>query len=387
MESYENWYAGVSRQDWSLDRKGAQDETRHNDKVKESIKGNLDHIVSDGHIITADPHSKKTVKVPMRSLELPRFRYGDDKEGVGTGDGTERSGDIIGKVPKPGERGSAGDQPGDEYYEAEITVEELQELVFADLGLPRFKPKEAHEIETERIVFNDIRKKRSTNNLDLVRTVLQNITRNAQETGQAEIKNISADDYRVRTWEEEKYPENNAVVIAMADISGSMGEFEKYITRAFCWWTVNFLRSKYPKVEIVFVAHDTEAYEVGEEQFFTRGSGGGTKCSSANQLTLNIIDTRYPPSRYNVYPLHFSDGDNWSGDNTECIRLVRSLLERDVNQYAYVQIGSESQSGLLTNYLNHITDDRFKALMITDKQGVFAALKEVFNPEDLSAQG
>ncbi|RWZ79689.1 MAG: DUF444 family protein [Candidatus Chaera renei] len=385
MGTYENWYTGVSRQDWSLDRKGAQDEARHNEKVKESIKDDLDHIVSDGNIITADPHSKKIIKVPMRSLELPRFRYGDDKEGIGTGDGTEQPGDIVGRIPKPGDGNSAGDQPGEEYYEAEITIEELQELVFADLGLPRVQPKEAHEIETERIVFNDIRKKRSTNNLDLARTVLQNMIRNAQETGKAEIRNISPDDYRVRTWEEEKRPENNAAVIAMADISGSMGEFEKYITRAFCWWTVNFLRSKYPKVEIVFVAHDTEAYEVSEEQFFTRGAGGGTKCSSANQLTLNIVEARYPSSRYNVYPLHFSDGDNWYGDNTECIRLVQELLDKDVNQYAYIQIGSESQSGLLTDYLNHITNDRFKALMITNKQDVLTALKQVFNPEEQSA--
>lgn len=382
MDNHENRLISVSRQDWSLDRRSERDETRHNEKVKESIKDNLDNVVSDGNIITADPHSKKIVKVPMRSLELPRFRYGDNKEGVGTGDGSEQVGDVVGGRPKPGRGNKAGDQPGQEYYETELTIEEIQEMVFEDLGLPRVKPKEAHDVESEEVVFNDIRKKRSTSNLDLARTVLQNMMRNAQETGIAKIANISPDDYRVRTWEEEKRPENSAVVIAMADISGSMGEFEKYITRAFCWWTVGFLRSKYPKVDIVFVSHDTEAHEVSEEQFFTRGVGGGTKCSSANKLALDIIDERYPANRYNVYPLHFSDGDNWSGDNKECVSLVQQLLDRDINQYAYVQIGSHSQSGLLSDYNASVSDKRFKGLVINDKQGVLPALRQVFNPKE-----
>ena len=42
-----------------------------------------------------------------------------------------------------------------------------------------------------------------------------------------------------------------------------------------------FLRPKYENVEIVFIAHHTEAKEVTEEEFFTRGESGGTICSSA----------------------------------------------------------------------------------------------------------
>lgn len=376
MHEQEQKFTAVSRQDWSLHRRGAQDEARHNEKVKEAIKGNLEQVISDGSIITVDPSSKKIVKVPMRSVELPRFKFKDSYEGIGSGKGEG-----------PGNGPEAGDQPGVEYYETEMTIEELQEMVFADLGLPRIKPKDDHQIETEDTVFKDIRKKRSPNNLDIGRTVLQNMLRNAQETGIAQIKGISPDDYRVRTWEEEVRSENNAVVLAMADISGSMGDFEKYITRAFCWWTVGFLRSKYPKVDIVFIAHDTQAYEVNEEQFFTRGVGGGTKCSSANELALDIVKNRYPSSRYNVYPLHFSDGDNWSGDNEKCIELVNQLLDRDINQYAYIQINNrqQGQSKLLSEYNKNIPDDRFKGLMINDKAGVLAALKKVFNPQDQTA--
>lgn len=370
--------ASISRQDWSLDRRGEQDSARHDEKVKESIKDNLENVISDGSIITADPHSKRTIRIPLRSLELPHFRFGDGKQGIGTGDGPPQPGDSVGD--DPGQGPGAGDKPGEEYYEAEIPIEELQAMVFEDLGLPWMKPKQKQDIESEKVTYNDIRKKRTLNNLDITRTIMQNMMRNAQETGTASIGNISPDDYRVRTWEEERKPENSAAVIAMADVSGSMGDTEKYITRAFCWWAVSFLRSKYPKVEMVFIAHDTEAKEVTEEQFFTRGTGGGTKCSSANKLALDIIDDRYPTSRYNVYPLHFSDGDNNYGDNPKCIEYVQQLLDGEVSQYAYVQIGASSTSGLLSDYIKKIKDERFKGLIVKDKNGVLPALQKVFNP-------
>ena len=116
--------------------------------------------------------------------------------------------------------------------------------------------------------------------------------------------------------------------------------FEKYIARSFSFgWSV-FLRTKYEQVEIAFIAHHTEAKEVTEEAFFTKGESGGTICSSAYRYALKIIDNRYPPHRYNIYPFHFSDGDNLTSDNERCVRLVKELIERcnlfgycEVNQY------------------------------------------------------
>ena len=60
-------------------------------------------------------------------------------------------------------------------------------------------------------------------------------------------------------------------------------------------------------MEIVFISHHTEAKEVSEEAFFTRGESGGTICSSAYRKALEIIDKRFPPDRYNIYPFHFSE--------------------------------------------------------------------------------
>ena len=81
----------------------------------------------------------------------------------------------------------------------------------------------------------------------------------------------------------------DAALTFVIDVSGSMGEFEKYVSRSFYFWMVRFLRTKYNNVQIVFISHHTEAREVSEEQFFTQGESGGTVVSSAYRLALEII--------------------------------------------------------------------------------------------------
>ena len=122
--------------------------------------------------------------------------------------------------------------------------------------------------------------------------------------------------------------------------SSSMGLFEKYSARTFFFWMTRFLRTKYENVQIRYIAHHTEAREVSEEHFFTKGESGGTICSSAYEYALRLIEKEYPPSRYNLYPIHFSDGDNLTSDNEKCIKLVSELSEMsrmfgyaEVNQY------------------------------------------------------
>src|SRR5690625_7136943 len=105
--------------------------------------------------------------------------------------------------------------------------------------------------------------------------------------------------------------------------NGSMAIFEKYIARSFFFWMTIFLRSSYESVEISFIAHHTKAKEVSEEEFFYKGESGGTICSSAYMKALELIEERYDPSRFNIYPFHFSDGDNLTSDNPNCSVLLK----------------------------------------------------------------
>lgn len=375
----------LTRRDWSLHRKGPVDQARHNEKVKEAIKANLQDIISEEAIISSD--GKRVVKVPIRSLELPHFRFDPNKNkrvGHGSGKGDPgKQGAEDAQAAGPGKGKGAGDQPGVDYFEADVTVDELADVLFEDLSLPFMQNKGGHELETEQIEFSDLRRVGSLANLDKRRTVLQNIRRNAMK-GTPAYSQIRDDDLRFRTWRSDIRRESNAVVIAMRDVSGSMGEFEKYISRSFFFWMVRFLRSKYNNVQLVFITHHTEAKEVDEETFFKLGESGGTKVSSAYHLAAKVIRDRFSPQLWNIYPIHFSDGDNWGEkDNNLCVDLVHKLMEVS-NLFAYGEIqegGYRSLSTLMSAFQN-IHDDRFIGVTITDRKDVYPALKRFFARRD-----
>lgn len=376
-------HSAISQHDWSLHRKGAIDQERHKQKIREAVKKNLADIVSEESIILSD--GQRVIKVPIRSLEEYRFRYdpGRQQHG-GQGSGTSKVGDVVAADPKPGhgQRGQAGDEPGVDYYEAEVSVDELAELIFADLGLPFLEEKKLAEMESEAVRFTDVRRSGPLANLDKKRTVLENLKRNAAR-GDPKFQGIKNEDLRYRVWEPTIKYQSNAVVIAMMDVSGSMGEFEKYIARSFYFWMVRFLRSKYTNVRIVFISHHTEAREVTEEEFFTRGESGGTQVSSAYELALQIIAARYNPDDWNIYPFHFSDGDNLPWDNERCVNLVQQLMQQcNIFGYGEIREGHYRSPSTLMSAYNKIEDRKFIAVTISDKAQVYPALRRFFATRD-----
>lgn len=374
----------VSAPDWSLHRKGPADQARHNEKVKEIVKQNLGEIVGQQDIITSD--GKKIVRIPIRSLELPRFRFGNKGEGVGQGQGGTKKGDILGDADgqQPGSGPGAGDMPGIDYYEAEITIDDIVELAFADLSLPFLDDRGERLIESETIEFKDIRKKGLRPNIDKKRTIIANLKRNARDKN-PHVGGFIDNDLRFKTWEKAIRKEKNAVVIAMRDVSGSMGEFEKYISRTFYSWMIRFLRTKYHSVEIVFITHHTEARKVDEETFFKLGESGGTKVSSAYELCSQTVTTSYNPKEWNIYPFHFSDGDNWGDvDNKLCVDLVKKLIkDQGCNVFGYGEI-KETGRGALTTLMSAFKpvmekEPRFIGVTIGAKNEVFPALQKFFH--------
>src|SRR6266487_4352273 len=378
----------VQRNDWSLQRKGQIDQDRHKERVRDAIKKNLGSIVSNESIILSD--GKRVVKVPIRSLDEYKFRFDyRKKKHVGTGDGNSKVGDVIGHEGQPGQGPGqgpgGGDQPGQEYYEAEVDIDEIAKLIFEDLHLPYLEEKAKHAVPSKTTKFTGIRRSGILSNLDKRRSILENLKRQARETGEARIGRFKKEDLRYKSWEEQMTYESNAVVIAMMDVSGSMGEFKKYIARSFYFWMVRFLKTKYDNVEIVFISHHTEAKEVTEEQFFTQGESGGTVVSSAYQLALEIIQQRYRPADWNIYPFHFSDGDNYYSDNEEAVRLADDLIAT-CNLFGYGEIGEEgstsyrrSSGALLSIFNDRLKNkERFVGVRIDTKEDVYPALKHFF---------
>ncbi|WP_240376404.1 sporulation protein YhbH [Bacillus piscicola] len=374
----------VSKEDWSLHRKGHQDQRRHQEKVQEAIKNNLPDLISEENIIMSK--GKDVVRIPIRSVDEYKIRYNmDNNKYTGQGDGDSQEGDVIAREPGGNQqKGAAGTKPGDksgeDYYEAEVSVLELEKLLFNEMSLPNLQQKERDEIVVEDIEFNDIRKKGLMGNIDKKRTILSAFKRNAME-GKPQINPIHNDDLRFKTWNEKVKPESKAVVLAMMDTSGSMGRWEKFMARSFFFWMVRFLRTKYETVHIEFIAHHTEAKVVSEDDFFSKGESGGTICSSAYEKALELIEKQYDPASYNIYPFHFSDGDNLTSDNQRCLRLINQLMDAS-SMVGYAEVNQYQRHSTLMQSYKKIDDIRFRRYILKQKGDVFHSLKYFFSQEE-----
>ncbi|HVC34248.1 MAG TPA: DUF444 family protein [Chloroflexota bacterium] len=380
-----------------LNRRSRRDVERHQQRVREAIRGNLPEIISREDVITSD--GQKLVKVPIRGLELPRFRFdphegeqaGQGDEGTrgqgGTGSGQTRPGTVLGRSGD-GAAGSgkeAGQQPGVDYYEAEITVDELVDLAFEDLRLPELQDKGKQTLKAPVVQFTTLRRTGPQANLDKRRTLIEAYKRGARE-GLPGWQIDPTQDARYRSWEMTQEPQRNAVVFAMRDVSGSMGELEAYLCRTFYTWMTRFLRRTYTGVDVVFITCHTEAKVVEEEEFFHVGSSGGTRMASAYELALSLIQQRYAPSDWNIYPFLFSDGYNW-GDQ-DCVELVRRFLAvsnlvgyGEIANYGYWS-GQSADADTAWAPLGRAYADafakerRFVMVRVADKDDVWPALRQ-----------
>ncbi|SFJ60546.1 hypothetical protein SAMN04487936_10345 [Halobacillus dabanensis] len=373
----------IAEDDWSLHRKGYDDQRRHQEKVKDAMSKQLPDLITEENIVMSN--GKRVVKIPIRSLDEYKIRYNHEKnKHAGQGEGDSEVGDVVAQAPqpskgKPGDGDGAGDQAGEDYYEAEISLAELEEALFKELTLPNLDEKEKDNIIHTDIEFSDIRKTGLTGNIDKKRTMLEAYKRNALG-GEASFAPIYPEDIRFKTWNEKTKPESKAVVIAMMDTSGSMGQWEKYMARSFFFWMTRFLNRNYETVEIEFVAHHTQAKVVSEDDFFSKGESGGTICSSAYRKALELIETKYSPERYNIYPFHFSDGDNLTSDNKRCLGLIEQLIE--VSQmFGYGEVNQYNRSSSLMQAYKSIEHPKFRYYILRRKADVFHAMKQFFSEQ------
>jgi hypothetical protein len=377
----------IAREDWSLHRKGHDDQQRHQEKVQEAIKNNLSDLITEENIVMSN--GREVIKIPIRSLDEYRIRYNYDKnKHAGQGTGESKVGDVVAKDGSgngqqqkgPGKGQGPGDQAGDDYYEAEVSLMDIQEALFKELELPNLKEKEIDTSTVEKIEFNDIRKTGLWGNIDKKKTMMSAYKRNAM-SGQPGFHPILREDIKFRTWNEVIKHDSKAVVLMMMDTSGSMGIWEKYMARSCFFWMSRFLKTKYETVDIEFIAHHTEARVVSEEEFFTKGESGGTICSSAYRKSLELIDSKYDSKKYNIYPFHFSDGDNLTSDNPRCVKLVQELMKRS-NMFGYGEVNQYNRHSTLMSAYKNINDEQFRYFILKSKQDVFKAMKTFFTADN-----
>lgn len=370
---------------WKLKKRAQRDSDRHKELVKKEIKKNGKDLITEYNIIKSDGNKK--IKIPIKFLERYRLKYGDSNPQKGTGQGADvKPGQAY--RPKKSEQGSGqpGNEKGEDVYEAEISIDELVEILLEELDLPWMEPTASSLIEVENEEFTSIARKGIFSDLDFKRTLLENIKRNAAK-GHAEIKDINESDLKYRVWENENEYHSNAVVYLMMDRSGSMDKPKTDIAKTFYFWMVQFLKKRYKHIELVFIAHDVEAKICSEDDFFKILASGGTQCSSAYKLAYEHLKVNYPTEDWNAYVFEMSDGDNYGVDNEKVLEYVQLLLPL-VRAMGYGEIMAEESKDLpfyapdrlLSTLLeNNVNRTRFVCLRFSTKDDIFAALKKFFN--------
>jgi len=186
------------------------------------------------------------------------------------------------------------------------------------------------------------------------------------------------EDMRFRAVETREQPQASAAIVYMMDVSGSMGREQKEIVRIEAFWIDTWLRHQYKNLEVHYIVHDAVAHEVDQHTFFHLRESGGTKISSAYELCLQIVRDKYPAQEWNVYPFHFSDGDNWSARDTEyCISLLKDSLLPQSNQFCYGQVKSAYGSGQFKKDLDAALrgDEKVVTSDIQDRDGILPSIK------------
>jgi sporulation protein YhbH len=359
---------------------GPRDAQRHHERVRRQVAERLRERIGEEKLITAGPEHR--IRIPVKGSKEYRFIF-DRGAGGGAGQGEAQPGDQIepGPGPESGDPAAPGTEPGSEEYEVWLDRDEVEQLLFEQLGLPRLRPK-AQVQETVSIVFDDLARKGTL--LDKKETVRANMLRNAA-SGRVRMGGFERDDLRYQTYRERERPKTQAVVFMLMDVSGSMGAFEKRCARLFFWWATRFLRSRYADVQLVFIAHHTEARECTEDEFFTRVESGGTRVSSALDLCLELGGRRYPPSDWDWICLIASDGDNEAADNARVLDLVGAVAAKAV-LVAYMQIDRHQRFHWGGQHLFGVISQLSLANLVTTRvrrdDEIWGALKEVYRPGD-----
>ena len=408
---------------------------RHKEQIREAVKRAI-----DGRSIK-DIERGEDIHIPKRDLSEPVFGHGagGTRETVHPGNQDYLKGDRI-ERPKGGSggkgagKGQAGDSgEGDDDFVFSLSKEEFMQVFFDDLALPHLVRTQLAELPEWKYHRAGYSSDGTPNNLHVVRSMRGAIGRRiaigassrrslreleeelarllalppladavAQAQAQTQVQALQAEiaalttrvaripyldpiDLRYRSRVKTPVPTSKAVMFCLMDVSGSMDEGRKELSKRFFILLYLFLTRHYEKIDLVFIRHHTQAQEVDEENFFHARETGGTVVSSALVLMEEIIRARYNPSEWNIYGAQASDGDNWHHDSGRCRELLGDKLLPLVRYFAYVQVAEEEQN-LWDEYTQLLESHRHFAMRkATESAQIYPVFRDLFKKEAQAA--
>ena len=401
---------------------------RYQAQVREAVKKAVDKCG------IRDIEQGEDIHLPKRDIREPAFSHGPGgaREIVHPGNQEYVRGDQIERPQGGSGRGSGSGQAGDsgegeDDFVFHLTKEEFMQIFFDDLALPRMtrtQLTEVPEMKSQRAGFSNAG---TPSNLSVIRSMRGAIGRRVAigagsrvelaelEARLADMPEVPTDaaeilarevlvgqievlrarlaripyldpiDLRYRNRIRVPVPMAKAVMFCLMDVSGSMDETRKDLSKRFFILLYLFLTRHYDKIDIVFIRHHTQAQEVDEENFFRARETGGTVVSSALVLMDEIISARYSPSDWNIYAAQASDGDNWHHDSGRCRELLTESLLPKCRYFAYVQVADEEQN-LWEEYARLQESQRHFAMRkVTQASQIYPVFRDLFKAQGAPA--
>lgn len=317
-----------------MPRRIEEDHKNFRDVYAGRIRKALKKFINNGKIFRTRGDGKRII-VTIPKMDIPHIVYGDSGGGVGRGKG--KPGDVIKKDPQKGQGSGKGGQEEGEGVDIAVDMEYVFNLLKDELQLPDLKPKPNQTFEDVIIKYNDISVVGPESLRHIRRTMQQAMKRLAASGEIGKLYQIPGysqpvplitpinSDRRYRKYKEIRIPSSNAVIFFARDGSGSMDQYKCDIASDMAWWIDLWIRNFYKRTERVYVWHDTNAIEVDEDKFYKYRYGGGTTCSSAFKFIAKQLENRYPPDKWNIYVIYFTDGENGE-ENSHLIETVKTQL-------------------------------------------------------------
>ena len=401
---------------------------RYQGQVREAVRRAVDQRG------IRDIEQGEDIHLPKRDISEPTFRHGTggareivhpgNREYV-RGDHIERPQGGSGSGSGQGEAGDSGD--GEDDFVFHLTKEEFMQIFFDDLALPRMTRTQLAEMPEMKSYRAGYSNSGTPSNLSVIRSMRGAIGRRvaigagsraelaALQDQLALLSQASVDpaevlarkeleeqigalrarlgripyldpiDLRFRNRIKLPVPTAKAVMFCLMDVSGSMDEARKDLSKRFFILLYLFLTRHYEKIDLVFIRHHTQAQEVDEENFFRARETGGTVVSSALVLMDEIIRERYSPDDWNIYGAQASDGDNWHHDSGRCRELLTDSLLPKCRYFAYVQVAEEEQN-LWEEYARlQETSRHFAMRKVTQVGQIYPVFRDLFKTEGAAA--
>lgn len=326
--------------------------------------------------------ANESIKIPMPNIEIPTFSFGSNEGSDGEGQKGEKGEKGEKGQQQPGEGGGAGNEAGEHSLEMDVPLEELAEILGEELSLPNIKKSGSGDTSSKSYRYSSVHKE-GPDSLNVFRKTYLKALKRSIVSGEYNPKDPKIipikDDKRFLTAKEINKQCTKAVIIYMMDVSGSMGDEQKEIVRLTSFWIDTWLSKHYKGLSKKYIIHDATAKEVDSDVFYRTKESGGTLISSAYKLALQLIEKNFSGDDLNIYLFHFSDGDNWSGNDTiECLKLIEEKMIGTINLFCYGQVESRYGSGQFLRELSKKfgnTHDHIALAAIKDREAIMDALK------------